>query len=95
VQHVVDAQLLSWRRAHPGVDVRVDVPHVRPIDAIVQASEHTDLMVVGRRRSHGLVHLGSVVRAAVRECHCPLIVVTPDSAVTEPTTPAHRSAVRS
>lgn len=77
----IEGQLLPWRRAHPGVDVRVDVHHMRPIDAIVEASVHTDLLVVGRRRSHGLVHLGSVARAAVRESRCPLVVVTPDSPV--------------
>lgn len=91
----IDARLLSWRRAHPTVDVRTDVPHKRPIDAIVEASTHTDALVVGRRRSHGLVHLGSVVRAAVRESHCPLIVVTPDSPVKDHQTPSRERAVRS
>jgi nucleotide-binding universal stress UspA family protein len=94
-QQHLDAQLLSWRRAHPSVDVRVDVPHVRPIDAIVESSTHTDLMVVGRRRTHGLVHLGSVVRTAVRECHCPLSVVVPDPALPDPPSSAHQEAVRS
>jgi nucleotide-binding universal stress UspA family protein len=91
-QQEIDARLLRWRRAHPGVDVRVDVTHMRPIDAIVEASAHTDLMVVGRRRSHGIVHLGSVVRSAVREAECPLVVVTPESRSAAPHLTAHQEA---
>lgn len=77
----VEAHVAPWRRAHSGVEVRVDVPHMRPVDALVAASGHSDVLLVGRRRSHGVVHLGSIVRAAVRECRCPLVVVTPDSRI--------------
>jgi nucleotide-binding universal stress UspA family protein len=94
-REAIEKELEPWRRAHPGVDVRVDVPHKRPIDAIVEASAHTDALVVGRRRSHGLVHLGSVVRAAVRESRCPLIVVTPDSPLPGRPVPAREEAMRS
>jgi nucleotide-binding universal stress UspA family protein len=69
----------TWAAAHPSVEVRVEVPRLRPADALVRASRRTDLLVVARRRSHGLVHLGSVVRAVVRESRCPVLIVTPDT----------------
>ena len=83
----LEQHLVPWREAHPSVDVRVDVPHLRPVDAIVRASEHSDLLLVARRRSHGVVHLGSVVRTAVRKSRCPLVVVTPDTKVRDLATP--------
>ena len=83
----LENRLVPWREAHPSVDVRVEVPHLRPVDAIVRASEHSDLLLVARRRSHGVVHLGSVVRTAVRKSRCPLVVVTPDTKVREDDTP--------
>ncbi len=88
----VEERLDPWRDAHAAVDVRVEVPHMRPVDAIVQASVHSDVLLVARRRSHGLVHLGSVVRTAVRKSRCPLVVVTPDTEVREDTTPAPHEA---
>jgi len=81
----VTAAIAPWIRTHPDVDVRVAVPHQRPVDAIVAASRHSDVLVVGRRRSDGLVHLGSVVRAAIRESQCPVVVLTPASRQTAPT----------
>jgi nucleotide-binding universal stress UspA family protein len=81
----VEESITPWIRAHPEIDVRVDVPHERPVDAIVAASRHSDVLVVGRRRSDGLVHLGSVVRAVIRESQCPVLVVTPASRQAEST----------
>lgn len=72
----VAALVAPWRESHPTVDVRVDVPHLRPADALLRASRHSDLLLVGRRPVHGLQpHLGSVVRAALRESQCPVVVV--------------------
>lgn len=72
----VPALVAPWRESHPTVDVRVDVPHLRPADALLRASRHSDLLLVGRRPVHGLQpHLGSVVRAALRESQCPVVVV--------------------
>jgi nucleotide-binding universal stress UspA family protein len=74
----LEKQLGSWSAAHPTVAVGVDVPCLRPADALVRASAGSDLLAV-RRRSQGLAHLGSVVGAAVRESLCPVLVVTPQS----------------
>lgn len=77
-RRIVDVELQPYRRAHPSVDVRIDVVHKRPADALVEASEHSTLLVVGRRgAAHGLTHLGSVTRAVIRESHCPVTVVAP------------------
>lgn len=70
----VEAHVTPWREAHPTVDVRVDVPHLRPADALLRDSRHSDLLLVGRR-THGLQHLGPVVRGALRESQCPVVVV--------------------
>lgn len=67
------------QQQHPTVDMRIDVRYERPADGIVAASRHSDLVVVGRRGSHGLVHLGSVVRAVVHGSRCPVMVLTPAS----------------
>lgn len=75
----VEESITRWAAVHPDADIRIDVPHKRPVDAIVAASRHSDVLVVGRRRSDGLVHLGSVVRAVIRESQCPVVVVTPAS----------------
>jgi nucleotide-binding universal stress UspA family protein len=88
----LEARIDPWREAHPSVDVRVEVPHMRQVDAIVQASRHSDLLLVARRRSHGLVHLGSVVRTAVRTSQCPLVVLTPDTEVRADATHAFEEA---
>jgi nucleotide-binding universal stress UspA family protein len=71
----IDARLTAWQEAQPLVDTRVEVSHERPIDGLVRASGHSDVLIVGRRPSHGLVHLGSVVHALVCESLCPVLVV--------------------
>ena len=70
----VETHVAPWSQSHPTVDVRVDVPHLRPADALLRASRHSDLLLVGRR-THGLQHLGPVVRGALRESQCPVVVV--------------------
>jgi nucleotide-binding universal stress UspA family protein len=75
---IVDVELQPYRRAHPSVDVRIDVVHKRPADALVERAGHSALLVVGRRgAAHGLTHLGSVTRAVIRESPCPVTIVAP------------------
>jgi nucleotide-binding universal stress UspA family protein len=82
-RRIVDVELLPYRRAHPSVDVRVDVVHMRAADALVERSEHSTLLVVGRRgAAHGLTHLGSVTRAVIRESRCPVTIVAPADVAT-------------
>jgi nucleotide-binding universal stress UspA family protein len=75
----IEDQARTWQQQHPTVDLRIDLRYERPADGILAASRHSDLVVVGRRGSHGLVHLGSVVRAVVRGSQCPVMVLTPAS----------------
>ena len=75
----IEDRVQTWQQQYPAVDLRVDVRYQRPADGIVAASRHSDLVVVGRRHSQGLIHLGSVVRAVVRESRCPVMILTPAS----------------
>jgi nucleotide-binding universal stress UspA family protein len=75
-QQRVERRLDSWRRNHSSVAVTVEVPHKRPIDALIEASDHTDVLVLGRRTPSMLDHLGSTVRTTVRGARCPVLVVT-------------------
>ncbi len=81
----VEERLAPWCQTHPTVDVRVETPHARAVDALVHGSGDSDLLLVGRRRPHGQVHLGSITRTLVRETLCPLVVVgEPVPATTTP-----------
>jgi nucleotide-binding universal stress UspA family protein len=62
-----------------GVPVDLAVRHGRPADAIVEESRRSDLVVVGRHRTGNRVshHLGSVVRAVVRESRSAVLVADP------------------
>lgn len=47
----------------------------RPVTALIEASEGTDLVVVGNRGLRGLRALGSVSERVAHEAHCPVLVV--------------------
>ncbi|GAA1148180.1 universal stress protein [Nocardioides aquiterrae] len=66
-----------------GVPVDLAVRHGRPADAIIEESRRCDLVVVGRHRTGNRVshHLGSVVRAVVRESRSAVLVVDPVDAM--------------
>jgi nucleotide-binding universal stress UspA family protein len=72
----------------PDVEVTVDVRHASPVEAVLDAAEGSDLLVLGRR--HHLLplgsHLGPVARAAIAHAASP-VLITPELAVTaEPET---------
>lgn len=72
----IETALLPLRADHPHVDVRIELVHMRPADAVVERSGRTELLVLGRSSaSPGSSHLGSVTRAALREARCPVAVV--------------------
>ncbi|MGH1565167.1 universal stress protein [Mumia sp. DW29H23] len=75
-QRHLDQELAPWRERHPEVQCEVVVEYERPAQALSAASASSDLLVVGRRTRplpRGLA-LGSVTRALVRACACPLVV---------------------
>ncbi|GAA3012750.1 universal stress protein [Streptosporangium longisporum] len=77
-QHVVVAErLAAWRQKYPGVDLVEDVRCAHPVDALVEASEGSDMLVVG---SHGRgalssLLLGSVSRGVLHHARCTVAVV--------------------
>ena len=72
----IEIQLTDLRHDYPGVEPRIRIKHMRPADALVEASRHSDLLIVGRSRStHHIPHLGSLTRAVIRESVCPVEVV--------------------
>ncbi|MEP6632501.1 MAG: universal stress protein, partial [Lapillicoccus sp.] len=78
---------------HPEVDVRIDVVEGHAVDELVSLSANARLVVVGSRGLGSLwaLLLGSVSREVIRQAHCPVAVVHPQSAV-EPT-PTRRPEV--
>ncbi len=86
-QHTSDAldeRLAPWRARHPEVDVRVDVAHMRPADLLVEATRHSDLLLLSRGSSGNRHHLGALVRSVVREALCPVEIVPPTGRDAEP-----------
>jgi nucleotide-binding universal stress UspA family protein len=76
--------LAPLRESYPGVDVSVVVRHARPADAVLDASENSEIVVIARR--HHLLplgtHLGPVARAVLNRSACP-VLVTPEATVAE------------
>ena len=75
--------LAPFRSAFPDVEVAVDVRHAPPTEAVLDAAEVSDLVVIGRR--HHLLplrtHLGPVARAVLGHATTP-VLITPESPVT-------------
>lgn len=61
----------------PAVSMQQRVVRGHPGAVLIEASEHADLLVVGRRGHSGFVGLilGSVARACTEHAHCPVVVV--------------------
>jgi nucleotide-binding universal stress UspA family protein len=74
--------LTPLRQEFPDVELTIEVRHAPPVEAILDAAEASDLLVLGRR--HHLLplwsHLGPVVRAALDHGACP-VLVTPELSV--------------
>jgi len=71
--------LAPLREEFPGVDVEVLVRHAPPVEAVLDAAELSDLLVLGRR--HHLLpigsHLGPVARSSLGHATCP-VLITPE-----------------
>ena len=71
--------LAPLRSEFPDVPVEVDVRHAPPVEAVLDAAETCDLIVLGRR--HHLLplgsHLGPVARAALGHATTP-VMITPE-----------------
>ncbi len=71
--------LTPLREEFPDVEVIVEVHHAPPVEAVLDAAEGSDLLVLGRRHHRLPIgsHLGPVVRAALDHGTCP-VLVTPE-----------------
>ncbi|WP_104061317.1 universal stress protein [Arthrobacter sp. 4R501] len=76
-------------------NVNTKLVHGSPRPALIEASKHASLLVVGRRGHGGFreLLLGSVTTACVAHAHCPVLVVpAPGPTVNPQPRPAHASA---
>jgi len=66
----------SWREKYPDVPVSQDVVHGHPGRALVGLSARADLVVIGRRSTHTIVHgPGTVTHAVLNHAHGPIVTV--------------------
>lgn len=75
----LSAALAGMRERHPDVPVDQMVSDRTAAQALVEASTHADLVVVGARRRHGTtgMALGRVNHAVLHHAACPVVVVPP------------------
>jgi nucleotide-binding universal stress UspA family protein len=77
VRGELEPVLAPLRRDYPDVEVAVSVEHVPPAEAVLDAAESSDLLVLGRR--HHLLplgsHLGHVARSALAHSTCPVLLI--------------------
>jgi nucleotide-binding universal stress UspA family protein len=71
--------LTPLRQEFPDVEVAITVRHAPAAEAVLDAAETSDLLVLGRRHHRLPIgsHLGPVVRAALDHGTCP-VLVTPE-----------------
>ena len=69
--------LADGRRRHPDVPVRRTTLRTRPVDGLLAAAAHHDLLVVGapRTAAQRRHHPGSVAHALTRQAACSVLVV--------------------
>ena len=65
------------RRAHPEIEVTVEVRHGRAADSLVEVAEGADLLLVGSRGRGGFrgMLLGSVTQRVLALATCPVAVL--------------------
>lgn len=75
VEHAIE----QLRGSFPDVPVEVHVRNARAGEALIEASRHADLVVVGRHTSllPSGSHLGPIARSVLREADCPVLLATP------------------
>jgi nucleotide-binding universal stress UspA family protein len=78
-QQVFAAAMESRRVLVPGIDLEMKVMHGHPAQALIEASDAAELVVVGSRGHGGFTGmlLGSVSQSALQHATCPVAVVRP------------------
>jgi nucleotide-binding universal stress UspA family protein len=78
VRRGLESLLTPWRSEFDDVEVVPDPVMGRPDDAIAQAAEEAQLIVLGRHTAaarHGGFHLGSTTRSLLHHTEVPVLVV--------------------
>jgi nucleotide-binding universal stress UspA family protein len=81
----------------PGIDVKTELVHRHPVQALLDQADGAELVVVGSRGRGGFTGmlLGSVSQAVLHHAGCPVAVVHPNrSQATERSSPVHLSLRR-
>ncbi len=67
----------GWQEKYPDVHVETATLRAHPVDALVDASRISDLLVIGGRRRGriGSALLGAVGHGVLHDAHCPVAVV--------------------
>jgi nucleotide-binding universal stress UspA family protein len=78
----VDTLVGPARSRHPDIHIEVELRYERPVVALHELSQVSDLLVVGRHGRHlGLTpRLGTTARTVMRSSECPALVVHPPHA---------------
>jgi len=72
--------IAGWASSYPDVHVSTSFAHDQADDACIRATEHAELVVVGRPRRRGLAFAAArpVAAQVLRHAHCPVAVVPVD-----------------
>jgi nucleotide-binding universal stress UspA family protein len=72
----LEDMLAGWREKYPAVETGTEIMHAHPGHLLAQASEHADLVVLGRQPSHtGGSGADSVIHAVLHHARGPVAVV--------------------
>jgi nucleotide-binding universal stress UspA family protein len=76
-QQRLGEQLGPWREKYPNVEIRELVRYGHPVEELVTAASHGQLLVVGHRGLGGFERLllGSVAHGALHHAECPVAIV--------------------
>lgn len=79
-EHRLAEQVATPAETYPEVTVRRIVSNVPPVEALCEAGQHAQLLVVGHRGRGGFTGLliGSVARGVLHHAPCPVAVVRTD-----------------
>lgn len=80
-ERLLAERLAGWGEKYPDVVVERRVVQDKPADALIEASKHAQLVVVGSRGRGGLrgLLLGSTSQELIHHAACPVLVVRPES----------------
>lgn len=79
-ERVLTEAVRPWREKYPDLTIETQLSEESPKVALIDASRHADLLVVGCRGHGGFAGmlLGSVSSAVAHHAHCPVAVVRKD-----------------